>query len=295
LHFAGVGVLGKARQRPLATVRTFHSILAAPEVNHEVALNRCVHAGLREWLLKLNSISPKGCLSADANTVPVVSTTDRRIRADHEVCSKSKSRQTHHPLDAPLLGRVDQGPVENTMTLEPTVCELIDQLKDPDDTVRLRAVATIAVMGPEAVDALPDLIQAVDDGNADIRQVAVVALGEIGPPAKLAISVLIKALQDSDAVLRKRAAVTLGELGHDALPAVFQLIVALRDKDDLVRRWAAFALGEVGPDAWPALPALTELLKHEDIKNRVVAAAAIKKIEPHRGAEGGGVSPRVLL
>jgi hypothetical protein len=56
-----------------------------------------------------------------------------------------------------------------------------EALKSPDLNVRRAAARALGEVGPDAVDAVPDLIDALDD--ADIDLIVLWALGRIGPAA----------------------------------------------------------------------------------------------------------------
>ena len=74
-------------------------------------------------------------------------------------------------------------PVSNGRTLSQWILELKAQA--PQN--RNAAAYEIAGMGPDAVRAVPALIEALDDPSPVVRYPATVALGEIGPGAKAAV------------------------------------------------------------------------------------------------------------
>jgi HEAT repeat protein len=115
------------------------------------------------------------------------------------------------------------------------------------------------------------------------RREAVTALALLGPQAREALPVLVEALKDSDTapVLPEKAARGLGRMGPAAAPAVPRLIEMLEPGDSLARDYrvaAAEALGDIGPVARDALPKLEELARGEDDEAAWAAAAAIRKI-----------------
>jgi HEAT repeat protein len=68
-----------------------------------------------------------------------------------------------------------------------TLSQWIADLKGLAPQTRNAAAYEIAGMGPEAVMAVPALIQALDDPSPVVRFPVTVALGEIGPGAKAAV------------------------------------------------------------------------------------------------------------
>jgi HEAT repeat protein len=74
-------------------------------------------------------------------------------------------------------------PVSNNRTLS----EWIGDLKALAPQTRNAAAYEIAGMGPEAVRAVPALIEALDDPSPVVRFPVTVALMEIGPGAKAAV------------------------------------------------------------------------------------------------------------
>jgi HEAT repeat protein len=166
------------------------------------------------------------------------------------------------------------------------VSDLTNLLKESEEDVRKTAVEVLGNVGPEAKEAVPDLVEAANDKYIAVREAAVRVLGKIGPDAVAAVSALIKVLQDDvDVDVRSSAAVALGNIGHQRAvlalikalepdeyvryfaseasgrigePAVPNLIVALKHTHHDVRRAAASSLGDVGPDAEAAVPALIE-------------------------------------
>jgi hypothetical protein len=91
--------------------------------------------------------------------------------------------------------------------------DLINTLRDPDASQRLRAALALSVRSATDLVALPALIEALRDTNAHCRQTAALALGCIGRPARIAGPALVAALQDQDRGVRRRAAAALARLG----------------------------------------------------------------------------------
>lgn len=187
----------------------------------------------------------------------------------------------------------------------------IDGLKASDEPTKWDSLFYIQRMGPRggaAVSALRKLLKNEEE-NVDIREIAVFTVGKIGPDARDAIPDLLPLLGGDDETLRQRAAVSLAEIGAAAMPGVIgqlkgnpaarywaayalermgpaaasagaALIDRLRsDGDTDVRGAAAAALGEIGPDARGGADALTAALQDKESRVRILAAEALWKLE----------------
>jgi HEAT repeat protein len=77
-----------------------------------------------------------------------------------------------------------------------TLTEWIRDLKALAPQSRNAAAYEIAGMGPDAVRAVPALIEALDDPSPVVRFPVTVALGEIGPGAKAAIPRLQQMMEE---------------------------------------------------------------------------------------------------
>jgi HEAT repeat protein len=147
-----------------------------------------------------------------------------------------------------------------------------------DESVRMGEAAAhaLAEIGPQAVDAVPALLQALmnEEEDSGRRQAASDALGAIGSEA---VPALVQALADEDERVRNAAARALKDVGPQAVDAVPALIQALGDPDDDVSMAAASALGDVGPEA---IPMLIEALGNRDAPARRGAILALGWIGP---------------
>lgn len=178
---------------------------------------------------------------------------------------------------------------------------LIRALREKDEHIRANVIIALGSIGPDAGEAVPDLIKVYRDMNADrpgffMRQYAIEALGKIGPATQEVIPVLLGALEDgtgdiSDSagyalvfrspmveaavpvLIRKlkskdstsalNTAVFFGPTSKKALP---QLTAALKDKNSRVRTWASRALGNMGTEAIDAVPILAQRVITEDVE-----------------------------
>ncbi len=145
---------------------------------------------------------------------------------------------------------------------------VLRMVKDGDG-VAARCLVTIA--GPDAIQAIPILIQEfADDGdNAE-------SLAEIGPGA---VPALLKYLHDPKMKNRRLAVKTLGLIGPKSKEVVPTLIATLKHADPELRSAAANALAGIDPKLKEALPPLTRALKDKDIGVRLATARAILAIQ----------------
>src|SRR5262249_37130950 len=105
-----------------------------------------------------------------------------------------------------------------------TVGEWALQLKDRDRDKRLEATANLGLIGNDAKDALPALVDALEEKDESVRLIACAALGKIGP---VALPVLINALQHHYQDIRCEAARAIASIGPKALSAVPALVDCL--------------------------------------------------------------------
>lgn len=77
------------------------------------------------------------------------------------------------------------------------VKNLKPDLHSRDPRIRREAVGVLVRMGPDAKDAVPDLIVLLDDEDEATRKLAARALGRIGPEAASAIPALKKMLLET--------------------------------------------------------------------------------------------------
>jgi HEAT repeat protein len=123
---------------------------------------------------------------------------------------------TAHTLSAQTTQVKAKEPVSGGRTLT----QWIADLKAQAPQTRNAAAYEIAGMGPEAVRAVPALIEALDDPSPVVRFPVTVALGEIGPGAKAAVprlqQMLAEEINDEIAASARRA---LRHIDPAAVPA----------------------------------------------------------------------------
>ncbi|QDU95917.1 HEAT repeat domain-containing protein [Lignipirellula cremea] len=156
---------------------------------------------------------------------------------------------------------------------------IISALEDADPEVVSNAVRSIVALGPSIVDQ-------VDEGleNDKLRMMTARILYRLGPDAADAVPELIEALEAAgddkeDNDFREVAQFALGRIGAASAPAVEVLVDSLDSDDPEVQGSAIFALAKIGPGAQAALPALKEKLNSENRREKLLSAWAIMKIQ----------------
>jgi HEAT repeat protein len=142
------------------------------------------------------------------------------------------------------------------------VSELTKQMKDKDAQVRRQAAKELSDLGPEAKEALAQLIAGLKDNDLYVRRFSAKAIGNIGPDASTAIPALRTGAMNPKETREVQEAIVaaLGKMGKGSVET---LIAAVKDagKENEVRRRAIESLGDIGPEAREALVALVEALK----------------------------------
>ena len=163
------------------------------------------------------------------------------------------------------------------------VAKLAEQLAASDRDTRREAGYRLEKLGPAAKAALPALIRAVGDSDKQVWANALAAIAAIGPDAAEAIPQLVDSFdsrkgsdyrQRDQSQKLMRAAHALARIGDAARPA---LIEALKADDTGLRLGAAKALGGMAAHAGDAVPALIENLGHsdEELRNEVIETLAL--------------------
>jgi HEAT repeat protein len=113
--------------------------------------------------------------------------------------------------------------------------------KDPDAKLEERGCP----MGAKNGSTIAELIQNLGDADQLVRIHAATVLGSMGSAAQAAVPALITLLHQDDLQGRKLAALTLGEIGPVAEEAVPALFAAADDEDEGLSELAVWALEEV--------------------------------------------------
>jgi HEAT repeat protein len=155
---------------------------------------------------------------------------------------------------------------------KPLLDALIAAAKDPDETVRSKAIWALGVIDPTADAVVSTLLDAMKGSDNAVRGAAASALKSA--PARAAIYPLILALQDREASVRSKAADALAR--PDAGFAVPRLIQLLGDRDEAVRNAAGRALEAIGHNAGRAL---VKASKDQDADIRDRAILILEKLD----------------
>ena len=164
----------------------------------------------------------------------------------------------------------------------PFVCaagvgSLTPSLKDLEPAVRVAAGEALALAGPMAKSAAPELIPLLKDPTKTVRIAAIYALGRVTPEAGTTIAEGMAAMlgAEKDLDIRRELLASIGLLAEKSEPVIKALTVALTDAEDDVRRGAARTLGTFGSAAAPAVDELFKLVLSDKTKDiRVDAVRA---------------------
>lgn len=196
----------------------------------------------------------------------------------------------------------------------PAIPALIEGLGDKRDSVRRSCGLTLCELGPEAVDALPALIEMISRNSSEaesyalwrfgrsgvpdlaraassedevIRLMAVRSLSGIRPRPAGAYPVLIDALNDPDSWVVDAAAESFREAGPAAVPPLLRAVQHHRPE---TRRAAVRALGLCRPSPKKVLEPLKTALRDSDVEVSRLAAAALGSM----GADAKGASRELI-
>ncbi len=161
---------------------------------------------------------------------------------------------------------------------------LMGGVKGDNATARVECASALGLIGPDAAEAVPALVEALKPGSG-LEGEAADALGRIGPAAKEAVPALLVLLGQPPHPARRQAVRALGALGPDAKDAVPLLARIMSDPsyprgggDGNIEYDCAHALGKIGA---PAVPALLPLLRDaRAIVGRHAALSALTAMGP---------------
>lgn len=128
----------------------------------------------------------------------------------------------------------------------------LKETKDPGE--RVRAIHALQFYGPDAREAVREILRHLTDRDASVRVNAAIALGLIGLDAKdlkdgINMLARLASSQETQGIVRFQACRALGRLGPDSAPAIPTLVNAIKDQTaSEIRGAAAYALGSAGWD-----------------------------------------------
>ena len=126
---------------------------------------------------------------------------------------------------------------------------------------------------------LSEWMKMLNDKKPHAKLEAIIAIREIGPDAREAIPDLIETIRitrNHDKKFLFAAVNALLAMGKEIVPDMISL---LKDDNWEMRLGSAWMLGKLGPEAKDAVPALTEALNDTNVNVRMKASGALKKIK----------------
>ncbi|MEP7133142.1 MAG: HEAT repeat domain-containing protein [Acidobacteriota bacterium] len=162
-----------------------------------------------------------------------------------------------------------------------TVADLRAALRDPDMSVRLKAVEELGPRAASSDEAVAALVEALGDSAPLVRRFAAGGLAEVKSPSAATLLALGKLLKDPELDPRETAARSLAALAPRADAAAVKelgtmLASATADKEASVRSFALEAIGGLGAPAARVVPSIKTALERAiaDPVPEVRAAAA---------------------
>jgi HEAT repeat protein len=157
---------------------------------------------------------------------------------------------------------------------------LIEALKDQDEDVRWLAAQQLGSIDPGegAVQPLCDVLKSEQE-ETRVRASAAYSLGRIRADVRASVPALSEALHSEDTLLGVNAAGSLVKidpsLNEKSMKALMR---GMKDSRSYVRNSAIRALGQMGKDAGEAVPELARALKDGDKLCRLAAAQALERV-----------------
>jgi HEAT repeat protein len=173
------------------------------------------------------------------------------------------------------------GDARTTPQLRHVVRVLAQHLTDPDVHLRIAYAQALAFIGPNARDAVPDLIKMFEQGNAQEKVFVCQAFGAIGscPSAGQAVQTMLASLNATDKHLEGALVSALGGIGSEAEKAIPALVERLTDTDGQMRRAAVRSLARIGNLPPTMRPKLLPLINETDEGTRAGAAVALLRLD----------------
>ncbi len=171
------------------------------------------------------------------------------------------------------------------------VAAFTSKLRESNPKTRACAAKQLGYLGPDAKDAVPDLIQLIyDEKNDNVWIHLEDALWAIGPgrtagdlnESKFNRSELLELIKSPNVYSRFYAVFALSYYKpiSDQKAIVQALISATNDQDGIVRWMAVKGLGRLAPIAREAVPVLIQILRTGDQPMQVQSTIALGKIGP---------------
>src|SRR5262249_4807990 len=166
-----------------------------------------------------------------------------------------------------------------------------EALKDPEATVRRRAVMYMGTSDPGDKEARTALLALLNDPDTQVRHYAAWRLSALEPAAPEAVAVLREMLRGPGEGPRNLAAMGLGQIGRKDAEVAAALIDALGDRElPFSRQTVTSAVGMLGEAGKPAVGLLVETLRDPNPQLRQQALSSLTRI----GAGAAEVVPPLV-
>jgi HEAT repeat protein/S1-C subfamily serine protease len=175
--------------------------------------------------------------------------------------------------------RSTRPPIPEGNTASLNLATYVRQLKSPDDDVRAQGVQGLNMLGPDAHQALPELIPVLGDKNPLVARLAANALRQVGQAQPEDLQYLLPALESNNPDAKSYVLEALAVLGQapEAESARDQVLKLTTDSNTKVREKAMRAVGKMTPVVGDkkAVESLEKGLQDSDRRVRGAAASAI--------------------
>lgn len=136
----------------------------------------------------------------------------------------------------------------------------------PSNRSNIAGYEGFKILGPAGSPAIPELVRLAENEKCfSCRLYSIGSLGWVGPDATNAIPQLVKWLADTNATIRWNTALTLSRIHENPGLVVPALTALLHDPDRQVKLDAINALAAFGPAAAPAIPELLRCAADETL------------------------------